>query len=329
MVVGDFFRRIVARTLAQQFAGAVEEACPHQYALGNRAGLDALVHAVQARCAHDPNLTVVSLDASAAYDGISRQSILQELRSLPAAAALLPFARLWLGRPSSFVWQQGTTTRQLRQAEGVEQGDPLSPALFCLGLQPALTDLQRELREDLGERVLAYLDDVTILAAPERVLHLVRRFEHHLARHTRLRHNVGKTAIWNGAGLAPDGELSSDTRVWFGDPALEPSSRGIVLLGTPFGEPQFVARHLQTLSTRHEALLSSLPGRSSTSLDTGLCTRTRRTCAHSFERVVACGGAVPLAAGSCPCCTACSSSWRSWVAQCSLARACSLLGVLG
>ncbi|CAE7191617.1 unnamed protein product, partial [Symbiodinium sp. CCMP2456] len=49
LVVGDFFRRIVARTLAQQFAGAVEEACPHQYALGNRAGLDALVHAVQAR----------------------------------------------------------------------------------------------------------------------------------------------------------------------------------------------------------------------------------------------------------------------------------------
>ena len=262
LVVGDFFRRIVARTLAQQFAGAVEEACPHQYALGNRAGLDALVHAVQARCAHDPNLTVVSLDASAAYDGISRQSILQELRSLPAAAALLPFARLWLGRPSSFVWQQGATTRHLRQAEGVEQGDPLSPALFCLGLQPALTDLQRELREDLGERVLAYLDDVTILAAPERVLHLVRRFEHHLARHTRLRLNVDKTAIWNGAGLTPDGlgELSPASRVWFGDPALEPSSRGILLLGTPFGEPQFVAKHLQTLSDRHETLLSSLPG---------------------------------------------------------------------
>ena len=115
LVVGDFIRRIVARTLAQQFAGAVEEACPHQYALGNRAGLDALlVHAVQARCAHDPNFTVVSLDASAAYDGISRQSILQELRSLPAAVALLPFARLWLGRPSSFVWHQGATTRHLR-----------------------------------------------------------------------------------------------------------------------------------------------------------------------------------------------------------------------
>ena len=83
-------------------------ACPHRYALGNRAGLDALVQSAQAGCAHDPNLTVVSLDASAAYDGISRQSILQELRSLPAAAtaALFPFARLWFGRPLSFVWHQ-------------------------------------------------------------------------------------------------------------------------------------------------------------------------------------------------------------------------------
>ncbi|CAE7203180.1 unnamed protein product, partial [Symbiodinium microadriaticum] len=167
------------------------EACPHLYALGNRAGLEALVHAAQGARNSGPSLL------------------------LPRAA-----------------------TRHLRQAEGVEPGDPLCPALFCLGLQPALADLQREFREDLGERILAYFDDAT-----ERVLHFVRRFEHHLARHTRLR-LVGKTAIWNGAGLAPGGwgELSSATRVWFGDPALEPSSRGILLLGTPFGEPQFLAK---------------------------------------------------------------------------------------
>ena len=64
---------------------------------------------------------------------------------------------------------------------------------------------------------------------------------------TRLRRNVGKTAIWNGAGRTPDGlgELSSASRVWFGDPALEPSSRGILLLGTHLGtllgEPPIVA----------------------------------------------------------------------------------------
>ena len=203
---------------------------------------------MQARCAQDQALTVVSLDASAAYDSTSRQTILQELRHLPEAAVLLPFARLWLGRPSSFVWQQGPVSRSICQAESVEQGDPLSPALFCLG-------------EDLRERILADFDDVTILASPQRALHLVRRFESHLARHTRLRLNVAKTALWNEAGVTPDGlqGIQSDGRVWFGDQALEPSSRGLVLLGTPFGSPQFIAKHLQSLGARHRELLHMLP----------------------------------------------------------------------
>ena len=53
-----------------------------------------------------------------------------------------------------------------------------------------------------------------------------------IARHTRLRLNVGKTANLERRWPYPDGlgELSSATRVWFGDPALEPSSRGILLL---------------------------------------------------------------------------------------------------
>ena len=95
------------------------------------------------------------------------------------------------------------------------------------GLRPALRALQQEIREDLGEGILAYLDDVTILASPQRALHLVRRFESHLARHTRLRLNVAKTALWNEAGIAPGGlqGIQSDGRIWFGDQALEPSSR--------------------------------------------------------------------------------------------------------
>ena len=356
LVVGDFLRRLTARTLAQQFAPSLEAACrPHQYALGNRAGLDALVHNVQARCAQDQALTVVSLDASAAYDGISRQTILHELRHLPEAAALLPFARLWLGRPSSFVWQQGPVSRSISQAEGVEQGDPLSPALFCLGLRPALQALQQEIREDLGERILAYLDDVTILASPQRALHLVRRFESHLARLTRLRLNVAKTALWNEAGVAPDGlqGIQSDGRVWFGDQALEPSSRGLVLLGTPLGSPQFIAKILQSLGARHRELVHMLPRIGDTQVAWLLLLYTAapraqfalRTLAPGLTRefAVAHDAAVldTLSALLCaeelsslppcclPCCATCLASWRPWPAKCRAARASCFLGVVG
>ena len=71
LVVGDFLRRLVARTLAQLFAASLAEAClPQQYALGSRVG-------AQARCAADPQLTVVSLDAAAAYDGMNRHTVLR------------------------------------------------------------------------------------------------------------------------------------------------------------------------------------------------------------------------------------------------------------
>ena len=67
LVVGDALRRLVARTLAQQFAEHFETACnPHQYALSTRAGAEALVHTLQARTQADPSLTVLSVNAAAA-----------------------------------------------------------------------------------------------------------------------------------------------------------------------------------------------------------------------------------------------------------------------
>ena len=43
-------------------------------------------------------------------------------------------------------------------------------------------------------------------------------------------------------------DIQSDGRVWFGDQALEPTTCGLVLLGTLFGSPEFIASHLQSLS---------------------------------------------------------------------------------
>ena len=56
LVVGDFLRQLVARTLAQQFGPAFDAAMqPHQHALSTRAGSEALVHSPQAACDIDPS----------------------------------------------------------------------------------------------------------------------------------------------------------------------------------------------------------------------------------------------------------------------------------
>ncbi len=51
-------------------------------------------------------------------------------------------------------------------AEGVIQGDPLSPLLFALALQPALVKTDQVLKPQVDSaRVFAYLDDVCILTS--------------------------------------------------------------------------------------------------------------------------------------------------------------------
>ena len=137
LVVGDALRRLVARTIAQQFAAQFEDLCnPHQHALSTRAGAEALVHTLQARSQADPTLTVLSVDAAAAYDVVSREAMLAALRDAQSVQAVLPFARMWYARESRYVWAAGDRSHCILQAEGGEQGDPLMPAMFSLACGP-------------------------------------------------------------------------------------------------------------------------------------------------------------------------------------------------
>ncbi|CAK0888740.1 unnamed protein product, partial [Prorocentrum cordatum] len=63
IVTGDVFRRLVARTLAQQVGEEVEQAtAPFQFALSTRAGTECVAHLVQTLTQGDPAATVVSID---------------------------------------------------------------------------------------------------------------------------------------------------------------------------------------------------------------------------------------------------------------------------
>ena len=89
------------------------------------------------------------------------------------------------------------------QGEGGEQGDPLMPALFALGQHEALQAISRGFLP--GKKLFAFLDDIFIVAAPERLAILHRLVETALWDHARIRINQGKTQIWNRAGVFPVG----------------------------------------------------------------------------------------------------------------------------
>ena len=106
----------------------------------------------------DAAATVLSVDGIGAFDLISRSAMLEILRRMPKARAILPCVRLSYGHPSTYSWwDQNGVRRAVSQAEGGEQGDPLMPLLFSIGIQGALDEVAGTLKA--GEQLCAFLDD--------------------------------------------------------------------------------------------------------------------------------------------------------------------------
>ena len=149
LVVGDVFRRLVGRVLAQHFAPRLQEAClPFQYGLSTRSGTEAVSRLLRAAAEADPRATILSVDAVGAFDHVSRQAMLGALAANPALQSLLPYARQFYAEPSSYNWYDDAgVAHEVLQAEGGEQGDPLMPALHSLAQHPALADTQALLSE--------------------------------------------------------------------------------------------------------------------------------------------------------------------------------------
>ena len=127
IVAGDVFRRVVARTMAQQLGPEIERATsPFQYALSTRAGTECIAHAIQASTDLNPNATVLSIDGMGAFDMVSRQAMLQAFTTVVGGDAALPFVRQFYGSASTYLWEdQDGIVHTIMQAEGGEQGDPL------------------------------------------------------------------------------------------------------------------------------------------------------------------------------------------------------------
>ena len=249
IVVGDTFRRVVARTIAQQVAEAAEEAtAPFQYALRTRAGTECVSHIMQSLTDLDPRTTILSVDGVGAFDLISRNSMMEGLFHMEGGEKLLPFVRMFYSTPSTFLWEdEEGTVHHIPQGEGGEQGDPLMPMLFTLGQHSSLIAVSDRLHH--GERLCAFLDDLYVASNPERTVDCHQILGEELWHHAKIRLHHGKTAVWNRGGEVPPdiGALERaaritdpSARVWRGGIHSVPEERGITILGVPVGTPEFV-----------------------------------------------------------------------------------------
>ncbi len=89
----------------------------------------------------------VSGDLSDAFSCISRRAVVEACRA--RAPKMAPIATSWCTEPSMHVVTDNAdaaSSRVFMQTDGLDQGCPLSPALFCIAIAPVLDEVRAAMR---------------------------------------------------------------------------------------------------------------------------------------------------------------------------------------
>ena len=250
IAVGFSLRRLAAKIAASRVKGHLGALlAPRQLGFGIPRGAEAAVHATRHYVDNlQPGHLVLKLDFRNAFNCARRDKMLDAVKDL--APGLLPFVYFAYCEPSSLFWGD----KLLQSAEGVQQGDPLGPLLFCLTIHQLLLQLNSEF-------CIFYLDDGTLGGRTEDVLRDLLTVQQ-VGRELGLSLNVGKSEaiITDPTTLEPLLAVAPDLQV------TEPEHASI--LGSPLGDLEFISeairdktKSLQILGERlqylhaHDAIL--------------------------------------------------------------------------
>ena len=154
IAVGELLRRIAGKCLLARYQGtALPALAPEQHGVAAPLGMERITHQLQlwARGGGQGEC-LLQLDLSNAFGSLSRDRILEAVAA--HCPSLLPYAVACYARPTQAVHPAATRAVSL----GVQQGDPLSPLFFALGIQPEVHAVSAGVRHKLW-----YLDDGTLV----------------------------------------------------------------------------------------------------------------------------------------------------------------------
>ena len=217
IAVGCTLRRLVAKVAGSLVVGEMAALlAPRQLGYGTKNGAEAAVHAMSVYlCSLNPEKVVLKLDFQNAFNSLRRDRMLEAVFGL--APILSHFVHSAYSSPSILFWGDKT----IQSAEGVQQGDPLGPLLFCLSIHRLCSHLRSEL-------CLFYLDDGSLGGCKEEVLHDLELVEREGAE-LGLRLNHEKLEIIGSDNEARAAVLSSLPGALVVDPG------DAVFLGSPVG----------------------------------------------------------------------------------------------
>ena len=159
IAVGMSLRRLVAKCANTTALGSCAPMlAPRQLGVGAKGGGEALAHAARAYTSNmSTDKVFVKLDFTNAFNSVRRDSVLEAVAA--HRPDLLPFTLSAYGS-SSHLWSGDDI---ILSSEGVQQGDPLGPLLFCLALHEPLQQVKCEF-------LSGYLDDIGMADSIDQVI---------------------------------------------------------------------------------------------------------------------------------------------------------------
>ena len=158
IAVGSTFRRLTVKVGSRPVVRALgEELRPNQLGVSTRGGCEATAHAARRHvrnCRH--RRVLLKIDMRNAFNSLRRDTFLSVARVRTPGLYKL----LWQAYSSPtrlFFGEEGFASEA-----GIQQGDPIGPALFALSVDEAARGVQSEFN-------VWYLDDATVGDSPERV----------------------------------------------------------------------------------------------------------------------------------------------------------------
>ena len=222
-------RRIISKAILFVIKGDIQEAAgATQLCGGQIAGIEAAVHAIRQLFSSDKTEAILLVDASNAFNSLSRVNALANIRHLcpPFFTVLTNIYRtsseLFLG-PDTLLSQEGTT-----------QGDPLAMPFYALATRP----LMNKLSEDVPEvKQVWYADDAT---AAGRIADLKNWWSKISTVGAAYGYFVNPSKTWL---VTKEGYASLASEL-FSDSNVNLTRDGRPVLGSPIGTDSFISTYV-------------------------------------------------------------------------------------
>ena len=138
---------------------------PHQLGFGVKGGVKAAVHAARMYMRKLGSCrALLKFDFKNAFNTLQRNKMLFAVKD--SAQEIYAFVHSAYSSPFFLFWN----SRTILPLEGAQQGDPLSPLLFCLTVHPIVLKMKSEF-------CVWYLDDRTLGGTEEDVRHALEVFD--------------------------------------------------------------------------------------------------------------------------------------------------------